>query len=77
MNQHLLNTLGVGHSSLDSVHSIAQRHNLHAKLTGAGGGGCAFALIPPCEWFFFCLPISSSLFEYTITHSATKLNNET
>ena len=50
MNQHLLNMLGAGHSSLDRVVSIARRHNLHAKLTGAGGGGCAFALIPPCEF---------------------------
>jgi len=55
MNQHLLNMLGVGHSSLDTVISLANCHNLHAKLTGAGGGGCAFALIPPCE------SISSSL----------------
>jgi len=51
MNHHLLNLLGVGHASLDTVIAIAQRHSLHAKLTGAGGGGCAFALIPPCEMF--------------------------
>jgi len=49
MNGHLLNMLGVGHSSLDVVHSIARRHHLHVKLTGAGGGGCAFAIIPPCK----------------------------
>ena len=49
MNGHLLNMLGVGHPSLDTVHSIARRHQLHVKLTGAGGGGCAFAIIPPCE----------------------------
>lgn len=47
MNQHLLNMLGVGHASLDTVVSVARRHHLHAKLTGAGGGGCAFAIIPP------------------------------
>jgi len=51
MNHHLLNVLGVGHQSLDAVCSIAGRHGLHAKLTGAGGGGCAFAVIPPCELF--------------------------
>jgi len=49
MNQHLLNMLGVGHTSLDAVSAITRRHNLHAKLTGAGGGGCAFAIIPPCQ----------------------------
>lgn len=47
MNGHLLNTLGAGHPSLDTVHSVARRHHLHVKLTGAGGGGCAFAIIPP------------------------------
>jgi len=51
INGHVLNALGVGHPSLDTVHSIALRHGLHAKLTGAGGGGCAFALIPPCKFF--------------------------
>ena len=49
MNQYLLNLLGVGHPSLDAVCSIAKQHGLHAKLTGAGGGGCAFALVPPGE----------------------------
>ena len=67
MNQHLLNVLGVGHSSLDSVHSIARRHKLHAKLTGAGGGGCAFALIPPCELFFVLSTDFLILYLNTIT----------
>ena len=57
MNQHLLNLLGVGHASLDTVVSIARRHSLHAKLTGAGGGGCAFALIPPCQLVFYVIPL--------------------
>ena len=47
MNHHLLNALGVGHSSLDKACAIVQQFGLGAKLTGGGGGGCAIALIPP------------------------------
>ena len=46
-NQDLLRTLGVSHSSLEEVVSIAKSLGLHAKLTGAGGGGFAFILLPP------------------------------
>ncbi|ELT90453.1 hypothetical protein CAPTEDRAFT_173234 [Capitella teleta] len=45
LNHHHLNFLGVGHKSLDEVCSICTEHGLSAKLTGAGGGGCAFCLI--------------------------------
>ena len=51
LNQHLLNALGVGHTALDKVCSMAQEHGLAAKLTGGGGGGCAVLLIPP-SWCF-------------------------
>jgi len=45
-NHCLLNALGVGHEVLEKVCAIAkQKGRLHAKLTGAGGGGCAICLI--------------------------------
>lgn len=44
MNQSLLNCLGVGHPQLDRVAQVAAAHGLAAKLTGAGGGGCALLL---------------------------------
>nr|UJH41137.1 mevalonate kinase [Pardosa pseudoannulata] len=47
MNQHLLNCLGVGHEKLSQIFDIAQQHSCSAKLTGAGGGGCAIVLLPP------------------------------
>ena len=46
VNHQLLNAIGVGHPSLDTVCAIAMEHGLAAKLTGAGGGGCAIVLIP-------------------------------
>ncbi|XP_069135735.1 mevalonate kinase-like isoform X2 [Argopecten irradians] len=51
MNQGLLNTLGVGHPRLDRVCEVTACSGLHSKLTGAGGGGCAFCLITPV-WMF-------------------------
>jgi len=47
-NHKLLNTIGVGHASLDQVAQIAQTScDYHSKLTGAGGGGCIFTLVNP------------------------------
>lgn len=49
INQHLLCVLGVSQTDLDNICRVCSRQGLAAKLTGAGGGGCAFALIPPGE----------------------------
>ncbi|KAJ1647359.1 Mevalonate kinase [Coemansia asiatica] len=47
LNHALLVALGVSHPSLERVRDVAAAHSMPAKLTGAGGGGCALALIPP------------------------------
>ena len=47
MNQDFLSILGVSHPSLQQVCLLTSQHGLHSKLTGAGGGGCAFTLLRP------------------------------
>ncbi|XP_060699473.1 mevalonate kinase isoform X2 [Hemiscyllium ocellatum] len=47
INQHHLNVIGVGHSSLDRLCQITATYGLHSKLTGAGGGGCGLTLLRP------------------------------
>lgn len=46
-NQQLLNEMGVGHTQLSKIVFEGKKYDLHGKLTGAGGGGCAFVYIPP------------------------------
>lgn len=46
MNHSLLTALGVSHPALERVVSVSSEHRLHAKLTGAGGGGFALVLLP-------------------------------
>ncbi|XP_056313491.1 mevalonate kinase isoform X1 [Danio aesculapii] len=47
INQHHLNVMGVGHSSLDTLCRVTLSKGLHSKLTGAGGGGCGITLLRP------------------------------
>lgn len=47
LNQCLLSALGVSHPSLDELVATGKKYDLHAKLTGAGGGGFGFVLLPP------------------------------
>lgn len=47
MNQNLLAVVNVSHPKLDKICSIIRQYGLHGKLTGAGGGGYAIALVPP------------------------------
>jgi mevalonate kinase len=49
MNQAFLNVLDVSHPSLDRICRTVSKYGFHAKLTGAGGGGYAFVLLPPCS----------------------------
>ena len=49
-NQHLLRAVGVSHPSLDRICQIVQDQApgmAEAKLTGAGGGGCAMIVLHP------------------------------
>ncbi|XP_040051844.2 mevalonate kinase [Gasterosteus aculeatus] len=47
INQHHLNVMGVGHTSLDTLCRVTLTKGLHSKLTGAGGGGCGITLLRP------------------------------
>ncbi|KAL1222391.1 Mevalonate kinase [Cardamine amara subsp. amara] len=46
MNQGLLQSMGVSHSSIETVIQTTVKHKLTSKLTGAGGGGCVLTLLP-------------------------------
>ncbi|KAG7552111.1 GHMP kinase C-terminal domain superfamily [Arabidopsis thaliana x Arabidopsis arenosa] len=46
MNQGLLQSMGVSHSSIEAVIQTTVKHKLVSKLTGAGGGGCILTLLP-------------------------------
>jgi len=47
LNHSLLQALGVSHPSLELIISLCrEKDNLASKLTGAGGGGCTFTVLP-------------------------------
>lgn len=45
INHGLLCAIGVGHRTLNAVVDESLKYNMAAKLTGAGGGGCAITLV--------------------------------
>ncbi|XVF31313.1 hypothetical protein REPUB_Repub16aG0135000 [Reevesia pubescens] len=46
MNQGLLLSIGVSHTSIETVLQTTMKYKLASKLTGAGGGGCVLTLLP-------------------------------
>lgn len=46
-NHKMLATIGVSHPRLEQIVETAKSLGLFAKLTGAGGGGFAYVLLPP------------------------------
>ncbi|XP_049284818.1 mevalonate kinase [Anopheles funestus] len=46
INNNLLRSLGASHAALEQIFAIAERYGFSSKLTGAGGGGCGFVLLP-------------------------------
>lgn len=44
INHHCLGAIKCGHETLDRILHLTKKYNLSSKLTGAGGGGCAFTL---------------------------------
>ena len=44
MNQQYLQELGVSSPEIDDIVATCMENEVHAKLTGAGGGGCVLCL---------------------------------
>lgn len=47
INSDLLHSIGVSHPRLEVISRACEARGFASKLTGAGGGGYAFALLPP------------------------------
>ena len=45
INHGLLHSMQVSNSELSRIVSIAQSHGVSCKITGAGGGGCCYAIL--------------------------------
>jgi len=76
LNQGLLETLGVSHSSIQRIINIFAQYGLHGKLTGAGGGGFAFALVPPSVGESTVLKVTESLQAEGFTVLRTKVGGK-
>ena len=52
LNQTLLDALGVGHQRITEINEMTtSAFSVPTKLTGAGGGGCVFSILPPTTQF--------------------------
>lgn len=73
MNQGLLKALNVSHPKLDTICALAWQETYAGKLTGAGGGGYAYILLPPnvknesIEFRTFLLQLEAKGFDVTMT----------
>ena len=76
MNQQLLSFIGVSHESLTQVCCICSSHGLSCKLTGAGGGGCAFAIVRPGKAYMYtwCVLLYKYKYKYWIYLKIHNLN---
>ena len=67
MNQGLLQSMGVSHSSIETVLRTTLKYKLASKLTGAGGGGCVLTLLPNCILLFVLFYLLYSMFFATLS----------
>lgn len=72
INNNLLRALFVSHPVLEKIFSICERNGFSSKLTGAGGGGYAFVLLPANYKSFpkfkeLCNELDANKFEWNET----------
>jgi mevalonate kinase len=83
INQYLLDSVGVGHPSINSVIAAAEKYNFPTKLTGAGGGGCVISLLPNdvkssdvSEFEAACAKLGYETFECMIGQSGALVHHQ-